>query len=80
MRAPKYDLYIVSGGYLPRGSRVLMQEFLGDTPELEPGQTAYKVTGGFDPELSIELLTGPFDDIAEGDNYHFLRGVGGNLC
>ena len=80
MRAPKYDLYIVSGGYLPRGSRILMQNTLGATPELEPEQTARKVTGGWDPELSIELLTGLFDDIAEGDNYHFLRGVAGTFA
>jgi len=57
-----------------------MQEFMSDTPELEPGQTAHKVTGGWDPELSIELLTGLFDDSAEGDNYHFLMGVAGTFA
>jgi hypothetical protein len=80
VRESKYDLYVVSGGYLPLGRSILVQVSLGDTPELEPEQTAHKVTGGWDTTLSVDLLCSMFDDSAEGDNFHHLCGVAGTFA
>jgi hypothetical protein len=52
----------------------------GNRIDVESDQTAYKVSGVFDPKLSIDLLTSLFDDTAEGDNYHNLIGVAGTFA